>query len=158
MKVPPSTRLSSARTWLLVAFLLTALPGALGAQAPVARRRLTIAECDHALTLAKVTLVPGPLTPQGEFYTGGYQVRVSPLPIGNESGQLSVQVPEEALRRLERGQTVSFTGEAVNQQGQRRQVNARATPSGPDAGRVHLRITANGRRLVFDTGYRFDGP
>lgn len=144
--------------FVVAAGLLTAFPGALGAQAPIARRSLTIAECDLSLTLGKVTLLPGPLTPQGELYTGSYQVRVSPLPIGNESGQLSVRVPEEALRRLERGQTVSFTGEAVNQQGQRRLVNARAMPSGPDAGRVHLRITVNGRRLVFDTGYRFDGP
>ena len=141
----------------LVAVLLAAFPGALGAQAPVPRRSLTIAECELSLPLARVTLVPGTLTPQGDLYTGSYQVRVLPLPIGNESGRMSVRVPEEALRRLERGQTVTFTGEAVNQRGLRRQVDARATPSGPDAGRVHLRITADGRRLVFDADYRFGG-
>lgn len=158
MKVSPFPRFFPARTWLVAAALLTVFPGALGAQAPEPRRSLTIAECELSLTLAKVTLVPGPLTPQGDLYTGSYQVRVSPLPLGNESGRLSVRVPEEALRRLERGQTVSFTGEAVNQRGVSRQVAARATPSGPDGGRVHLRITANGRKLVFDTGYQFGGP
>lgn len=148
--------MTAARTLLVLC--VVAFPGGLRAQVAGARRSLHIAESSLSLTLVTITLSPSQLTPRGELYTGSYQVRVSPIVIGSESGRMSVQVPEAALRRLERGDTVSFTGEAVSQSGKSRQVDARATPADADTGQVRLRITANGRKLVFHTGYRFGEP
>lgn len=143
--------------WTLL--LAAVLPTAVHAQAPEPRRTLTLDAAVLPLALVRITLIPGLLTAaEGELYTGEYQVRVSPLPIGSEGGRISVRVTREALRRLNLGEPVTFAGEAVSQGGRIRSVSARAIPGGPGTGQVRLRIVADGHKLVFQTGYRFSEP
>lgn len=96
--------------------------------------------------------------PAGD-YESTYVARVFPYFFANESGRITIRVSAEALRQLERGEVAEFTGRAVNQQGEERRVEGKATPADATQGKIKVRVFVSPRiELIFNTTYRFPPP
>ena len=78
----------------------------------------------------------------------------------NERGDIAIEVSDDQLRQLERGEEVSFIGHASNSKGKARGVEGRATPAaaGADHGKIKVRVRVSKHiELTFNTAYRFTG-
>jgi hypothetical protein len=141
--------------------LLILLATAMAADAapPPDSDQLVIATASTSGPLGKVTLMVDPLTRKEGGYSGRYQVKAL-LGIGSETGVITIVVSDESLAKLVGGdsegrQPISFKGKAVNDKGQVKQVDGRATPASAEQGAIKVRVTSGKLRLVFDTHYRF---
>ena len=146
------------RPLLLLAMLLTCGAATLRpADAPPAVRQLRIDPSTTKVVVGHARLSVDPLTRSGDGLSGTYKVEVSPFPIGNESGKLTVNVSGDDLRRLARGETIQFSGQAVNTQGNSSAVRGTATPAGNSGdGALRVHIASQKGKLVFDTSYHLD--
>jgi hypothetical protein len=92
-------------------------------------------------------------------YASSYTANVFPYFFSNEKGTLAITLPDESLRKLERGEPVEFSGRAVNTDGEERRITGKATPEeGAHAlsGKIKVRVFVSKRiELIFNTSYRF---
>lgn len=89
-------------------------------------------------------------------YETTYTAKVFPFFMYSETGRLSVNLTNEGLRQLERGETVEFTGLAVNSHGVERRVEGKATPADAAGGKIKVRVFVSKKiELIFNTTYRF---
>lgn len=92
-------------------------------------------------------------------YESTYTANVFPYFFSNEKGTLAITLPDESLRKLERGEPVEFSGRAVNTDGEERRITGKATPEeGAHAlrGKIKVRVFVSKRiELIFNTSYRF---
>lgn len=96
-------------------------------------------------------------TPAG-VYESTYAARVLPLFFYNETGRISIQVPDAALAQLARGEPIEFTGRALSGDGAERRVTGKATPHDATSGRIKVRVGVSAKiELIFNTTYRFTG-
>ncbi len=123
------------------------------------RRELFLEPSSTAVPGGSASLTIGVLTRRAETYVGDYQFKVSPYFFKNEKGKLSIDVPDETLKKLDSGMVVDFTGVATTSgSGKTRRINGKATPSDQKQGQVNLRFVAGTREMLFNTSYRFDEP
>jgi len=89
-------------------------------------------------------------------YEATYEAKVFPYFFYHEEGRLFVEISDAALRRLERGEAVDFTGHGVNTDGTKRRIEGRAVPSDAASGKIKVRVFVTKRiQLIFNTTYRF---
>ena len=144
------------RSLLLLALLTTCGAASLRpADAPPAVRRLRIDPSSTHVMVGEARLSVDPLTRGGDGFSGTYRLEVSPVPVGNESGKLSVNLSEEELRQLVGGQTVEFTGQAVSTGGNNSELRVVATPKG-NGGALRIHIASKKGKLVFHTTYHLE--
>jgi hypothetical protein len=108
----------------------------------------------------KCTLTIGPLRPAGDVFNGDYTTKVSPYFFKNEEGKLAILIPRESIEKARRGVAVEVTGTAAESKkgGKTRTIAATATPLDSHQGTLRLWFMADGRKMVFDTHYRFVAP
>ncbi len=122
-------------------------------------RELSLEPSSTAVPGGSANLTIGVLTRQAETYVGDYQFKVSPYFFKNEKGKLSIEVPDETLKKLDSGMAVDFTGQATTSgSGKTRRIEGKATPSDHKRGLVNLRFVGGKRQMVFNTSYSFDEP
>jgi hypothetical protein len=122
-------------------------------------RELFLEPSSTSVPGGRASLTIGMLTRQAETYVGDYQFKVSPYFFKNEKGKLSIDVPDETLKKLDRGMVVDFSGRATTSgSGKTRRIDGKAIPSDPKQGLVKLRFVAGKREMLFMTSYRFDEP
>jgi hypothetical protein len=128
---------------------------------PDARRydRVEIAPTKTSIYVGTVAMTMPPFTrAAGGAYASTYAAKVFPWFFQSESGRLSVEFPDEALRQLERGERATFTGLAVATNGDERRIEGHATPDAPGApgGKIKVRVFVSKKiELIFNTTYRF---
>ena len=86
-------------------------------------------------------------------FRGPYKVEVKMLPVGDEEGQFTITLSDANLRKLTGGEEVSFTGEAVSQDGNHSEVRGTATPGSGDSGAIRVHVESKKGKLVFNTTY-----
>src|SRR3954469_20712191 len=90
-----------------------------------------------SLAGARVKLTAGTLKRQAGRYVGSYQLTVTPYFFKNETGILSVTVPDASLDRLLQGNPEEFSGSAVtNGEKPERRIAVKATPKSRAAGNL----------------------
>lgn len=120
---------------------------------------VTVGPMKTSIYVGSVTLLPAPLVRHGGTLSARYEVKVSPWFFWGETGDLTLTVPEADLLKLAKGETVEFTGAAVNHKKKPRQVSGRAQPTDATTGRIKVRITADGYTLIFNSTYHLHpGP
>ena len=124
---------------------------------PHAADKLVIESSSTKVLLNTATLKIAPLARQHGVYTGSYEVNVAPVSFTSEKGALTVNFPDEALRKLAGKSQASFHGEAANSAGKHRTVDGTAVPTSADGGTITLKIVSERGKLVFHTTYRFEG-
>ena len=147
-------RLSSARA-LLALFVLA--PVSRGAEAPLSRyATVEIESVKTSIYVGSVTMTMPPLVRKDGAFSSTYNARVFPYFFSSEKGTLSINFSDDELRRLERGETVQFTGRAVNTDGEERRIEGRAVPDNATSGKIKVRVFVSKKiELIFNTKYRF---
>lgn len=134
---------------------------ALAAAAGAARApydTVTVEPTRTSIYVGSVRLRMPPFTRKGDAYESTYVAKVRPYFFASESGTIRIEFEDEALRRLAAGETVEFTGEGRNEDGDLRPVTGRAVPTDARSGRIKVRVRVSPRiELIFNTTYRFAG-
>ena len=150
---------------VLAASLTAGIPLAAAAVPPADRTpghfaEVTVAAAERTVYVAKVSLTIQPAKRRGGAYRADYAVKVFPFFFYNEHGELSIDVSDDQLRQLARGETVDFTGHATNSNGKDRRIEGHAVPdaAGTDHGSIKVRVwVSKNIEVTFNTVYRFTG-
>ena len=120
-------------------------------------RKLLIDPSSTSVALrGKASLIVSPLTHRDGNYVGDYQLKVRPYFFKSEKGSLLLEAPEDAVRKLQAGTPINFTGKAVTyKDGRTHIVLGRATPLSGDRGSVTFSIITDDAKIVFNTSYHF---
>ena len=118
---------------------------------------LSIESSTAPVFLGKGVLTVSTLHRHNGAYSGNYEVKVTPLTIASEKGNLSVDFSDDDLRKLNQKTPVTFHGKAVSTSGKNRTVDGRATPTAADHGDITIKIYSERGKLVFHTTYRLAG-
>jgi hypothetical protein len=123
-------------------------------------RKLFIGPSSTSVALrGKASLIVSPLTHRDGNYVGDYQLKVRPYFFKSEKGSLLLAASDDAVRKLQTGTAINFTGQAVtHKDGRTHIVLGRATPSSRDRGSVTFSIVTDDARIVFNTSYHFPAP
>lgn len=144
------------RAACLAALALSALAGEPGLRS---YDRVEIAPTKTSIYIGSVSMTMPPFTrAAGGAYESTYVAKVFPFFFNSEHGRLSVEFSDEALRKLERGERVAFTGRAVATSGDERRIEGHATPAAPGAptGKIKVRVfVSRSVELIFNTTYAF---
>jgi len=119
-------------------------------------RTVTVEPAKTSIYLGSVSLAMPALVRHGATYVTTYAAKVFPYFFCGENGQLWINFSDDELRRLARGETVAFTGNARNDDGQERRVEGRVAPTDATGGKIKVRVFVSKRiELIFNTSYRF---
>ncbi len=119
-------------------------------------RKLFINPSSTSVALGKAGLIVSPLTHRDGNYVGNYQLKVRPYFFKSEKGSLLLAASDDAVRKLQAGTPINFTGQAVtHKDGRTHIVLGRATPSSRDRGSVTFSIVTDDAKIVFNTSYHF---
>jgi hypothetical protein len=139
-------------------FLLLGLvlaPAGPDAALPARYNTVIIAPARATIYVGFVTLALGPMARQRGTYASDYSATVWPYFFWNERGRLFIDVPDESLRRLQKGEAVDFVGHAVCADGAQRKVAGHAVPADLNSGSIQVRVFVTKHiSLTFDTSYR----
>ena len=147
----------------LISVLVLAAAPALAAdaapKAPSGGRysQATVDPMKTSIYIGSVRLVTAVFARQGDNFEATYEVKVFPFFFYNESGRITLRLPDPELRRLAGGETLVFNGEAVNHRKKKRSIEVRAEPADAARGKLKISIMADGIRLIFHGTYRFIG-
>jgi hypothetical protein len=118
--------------------------------------RVEIAPTKTSIYIGTVSLTMPPFQRSGITYSSTYVAKVFPYFFQSEKGELSIDLPEDDLRRLERGEVVHFSGRALNTDGENRRIEGRAIPDDAKGGKIKVRVFVSKKiQLIFNTTYRF---
>jgi hypothetical protein len=130
-----------------------------GADAPLARYDVVaIKPGSVSLFIATVTVTIPPFVRRKTGYSSTYSARVFPYFFWSEKGRIWIDVSDDTLRRLSLGETIYFVGHATNDSGDERKVEGHATPTGPAAGKIWVRVSVSKRiGLNYESTYDLTG-
>jgi len=142
--------------WLFPFFFLTS---AALAELPLDRyARVDIADAKTSIYIGNITMKTPTFVRENGVYSAAYRAKVFPYFFYNENGTLSIEISDDTLRALERGEVIQFKGQAFNDDGEERHVEGRAIPDGPNSlsGSIKVRVFVSKKiQLIFNTTYRF---
>src|ERR1041384_8487965 len=120
-------------------------------------RKLFIDPSSTSVALrGKASLVISPLTHRDGNYVGDYQLKVRPYFFKSERGSLLLVASDDAVRKLQTGTAINFTGKAVTyKDGRTHIVLGKGTPASADRGSVTFSIITDDAKIVFNTSYHF---
>jgi hypothetical protein len=118
--------------------------------------KVSVAPMKTSIYVGTVTLTTGVFRRDGDKFESTYEAKVWPWFFWSETGRITITLPAADLAKLSRGERVEFTGTAANQRGKPRTVTGRADNTNGAAGRIKVRIGADGTELIFNGTYRFD--
>ncbi len=111
-----------------------------------------------SIYIGTVTMIMPPFVRKNVVYSSTYSAKVFPYFFYNETGRIWISIPDDDLRRVAEGKWVDFTGKAISRSGDVRRVEGRATPTGPQGGKIKVRVFVTRRiALTYDTTYELVG-
>ena len=151
---PMFRRVRVAITGLLwSALAVAAEPAGLPLQA---FQRVDIAPTKTSIYIGSVSMTMPTFHREGMTYSSTYVAKVFPYFFESEKGELSIELSDEDLRRLERGEVIQFTGRGKNTDGEERRIEGRAIPTDAHTGKIKVRVFVSKKiQLIFNTTYRF---
>jgi hypothetical protein len=140
-------------------FLLLALAVGAGLRAAELRpdvAKVAVAPTRTSIYVGWVSLtMPDFVRREGRFESN-YAAKVFPYFFSNETGRLGIDFSDAQLERLAQGETVEFTGSAINHEQAPRRVEGKATPTDALHGKLKVRVFVSPKiELIFNTTYSF---
>lgn len=118
--------------------------------------QVTIAPTKTSIYIGTVSMTMPTMTRSKGVYESTYQAKVFPYFFSSESGKFSIEISDEQLRQLERGEVVEFKGRGENTDREERRVEGKATPADATSGKIKVRVWVSKKiELIFNTTYRF---
>lgn len=139
-------------------FLLLGAAGGLRALAAPDRtnwEHVTVAPMKTSIYVGSVRLSTGIFERKGSTLAATYEAKVVPWFFWGETGRITITLADADLAKMARGETAEFTGEAFNHKNKPRQVTGRVQPATATAGKIKVRIMADGIELIFNSTYEF---
>ncbi|HEX2854058.1 MAG TPA: hypothetical protein VHO24_12530 [Opitutaceae bacterium] len=149
------------RRWLLACLCALSLAAASrGEEAPLSRySAVEIDQTKTSIYIGSVTMTMPRFTRKDGAFSSTYHARVFPYFFSSEKGRLSIEISDETLRKLERGETIQFSGKGFNTDGEERRIEGRAVPTNSTSGKIKVRVFVSKKiELIFNTTYRFPAP
>jgi hypothetical protein len=138
------------------ALLLAACDVAVAETAQGHYAQVVVAPAKTSIYVGSVSMTMPAFVRVNGGYEAAYVAKVFPFFFYNERGRLRVELSDELLHQLERGEPVDFRGLAVRDDGAERRVEGRATPTDAATGKIKVRVFYSKRiELIFNTTYRF---
>jgi hypothetical protein len=120
--------------------------------------RVRIEPSSVQLYIASVSMSFSPFVRSGATLASTYEASVFPYFFWSENGRIWITLPDETLERVLRGETVEFKGRALNDSGDERKIEGRATPTGPTGGKIRVRVIISKRIvLTYNSTYSLLG-
>src|SRR4051812_4298830 len=112
------------------------------AQGPAADRydHVVVPPAKTSIYLGSVTMTLPDFVRKNGNYESSYQAKVFPYFFSNEQGRLTVEISDEQLTRLERGERIEFKGRGVRDDGTERRIEGTATPIDATSGKLKVRV------------------
>ena len=146
----------ACRLAVCAALMLGAFRGAAADTAPRNYERVIVAPAKTSIYLGTVSMTMPAFVRINGGFEANYAAKVFPFFFYNEAGKLRVEISDESLRQLARGEVVEFKGRAVREDGAERRVEGKATPADATSGKIKVRVFYSKRiELIFNTTYRF---
>ncbi len=143
-----------AALWLLLGLLSRAEAAELSRY-----DRVVVEPTKTSIYVGSVSLKMPPFVRREAVYATTYTAKLRPYFFYSETGELWITIPDDDLRRLERGETIEFEGRARNDRGHYRGISGRAVPANATSGKLKVRVfVTETLELIFNTTYRFVGP
>ena len=115
--------------------------------------RATVPAMKTSIYVGSVTLGTGTFARSGDKWATTYDAKVFPWFPWSEHGDITITVTDADLARLAKGETVEFTGDAMNHKGKPRKVTGRAQPANDHTGKIKVRIHVDDVELIFNGSY-----
>lgn len=142
---------------LLLASSWGAAQAAPTATNPATSRVLVLEQSTMPLTMAKATLIVGPLTRTNSVFAGDFRVNVFPFVFKSDWGRLAIKVPDTVLAAADQGKTVAVTGLSTStKNGIVRHIEITATPKDREHGTLRLWFMVGNQKMIFTPAYHFD--
>ncbi len=120
--------------------------------------RVEVAPTKTSIYIGRVTMTMPAFVRAGGTYETTYTAKVFPYFFYNESGRLTIDISDEMLRALDRGEAIEFKGRGVSTTHDDRRVEGKVTPTGTAEGKIKVRVFVSKRiELIFNTTYRLTG-
>jgi hypothetical protein len=133
-------------------------PFTLAAQPVIRDSTIIVAPAKTSIYVGHLAVLPGPFTWNGTGFEANLTVTLEPYGFHDEA-KVHIQVGDDELERLQRGETIDFKGRVVRENGQTRRLTGRAVPSGPTAGKLDIRVFLSSQITVsFATTYQVVPP
>jgi hypothetical protein len=151
------------RLFVLLTLLAAGWSAAFGAPVSTnfaaAERILMIDSSSMPVTAGKATLIIGKLQRTNGVYAGDYKLKVFPYFLKNEKGRLAIIVSDKSLAEASQGKVVAITGTATTsgKGGKSRHIDATATPTDSNGGRLKLWFITDDRKMIFEPAYHLVG-
>jgi hypothetical protein len=118
--------------------------------------RVIVPPARTSIYLGTVTMTMPDFERKAGVFESSYQAKVFPFFFSNEQGRVFIEISDDLLDRLARGQSVDFKGRGVRDDGAERRLEGSATPVDATGGRLKVRVFVSKRiELIFNTTYRF---
>ena len=141
-------------------FVTTCVSGTTDGAEPAPRRydRVEVAPTKTSIYIGRVTMTMPAFVRAGGTYETTYTAKVFPYFFYNESGRLTIDISNEMLRALDRGEAIEFKGRGVSTTHDDRRVEGKVTPTSTTEGKIKIRVFVSKRiELIFNTTYRLTG-
>jgi hypothetical protein len=123
---------------------------------PAGFQHVAIAPAKTSIYIGTVAMTMPTFARAGERYESRYVAKVFPFFFYNEAGRLAIDVSDEQLAALARGEPIEFKGRGIRDDGTERRIEGKATPADPTSGKVKVRVFVSAKiELIFNTTYRF---
>jgi hypothetical protein len=120
--------------------------------------RVEIAPAKTSIYVGSVAMTLTPFLRKNGVYHSVYHAKVFPYFFWNEQGWIAIEISDDALRQLAKGEVVQFQGRGMNDDGEERHIEGRAVPADANTGKIKVRVFVSKRiQLIFNTTYRI-GP
>ena len=117
--------------------------------------RVEVETAKTSIYVGSVTMHLTPFLRTGAGYHANYAAKVFPYFFWNESGTIAIDVPDDALHSLAKGETIQFKGRGLNDDGEERHIEGRVVPTDAHSGKIKVRVFVTKRiQLIFNTTYR----
>ena len=145
---------------LLLAAVLAGIPARAAAELHAAELQnrfgtVEIQPSKASILLGTVTLAAPRFVRKDGIFRSTYSATVFPYFFFDETGTIAIDMPDEALRRLARGEKIAFAGRGTSDDGENRRIDGLVDPIDAVSGRIRVRIFISRRiSLEFNTSYR----
>ncbi len=145
------------RRLILVTLLFASAAIALRAtEDPVLRHfdLVTIDDSKTSIYIGSVTLKMTPFVHKDGAFHATYSATVFPYFFWDEKGSISIEMPDDALQQVAKGEVVYFKGKGMNDDHEERRIEGRVIPADATSGKIKVRVFVTKKtQLIFNSTY-----
>jgi len=120
--------------------------------------KVAVRPATASFIIGTVTMTIPPFLRRNAVFSSTYSAKVFPYFFYSEQGRIWIVIPDDDLRRVSLGEAVDFKGHATSDSGDERRIEGRATPTGPLAGKLRVKVLVTRRiGLTYNTTYELQG-